>query len=55
MAILILILLPVIIYTLIQESLWEGQTIGKKLMKMKVIKIDGYQASFGDYLIQMVV
>lgn len=52
MAILILILLPVIIYTLIQESLWEGQTIGKKIMKMKVIKIDGYQASFGDYLIR---
>ena len=39
-------------YTLVQESLWEGQTIGKKLMKMKVIKLDGYQASFGDYLIR---
>jgi len=51
-AILILLLSPVIIYSLIQESLWEGQTIGKKIMKMKVIKIDGYQASFGDYLIR---
>lgn len=51
-AVMILIYSPVIIYSLILESLWEGQTIGKKIMKMKVIKIDGYQASFGDYLIR---
>lgn len=51
-AIIILLFSPVIFYTLLLESLWEGQTIGKKLMKMKVIKIDGYQAGFGDYLIR---
>lgn len=51
-AILIMLFSPVIFYTLILESLWEGQTIGKKIMKMKVIKIDGYQAGFGDYLIR---
>lgn len=48
----IIVFLPVIFYSLVQESLWEGQTIGKKIMKMKVIKLDGYQASFGDYLIR---
>lgn len=52
MAVTILIYSPVITYSLVQESLWEGQTIGKKLLKMKVIKIDGYQAGFGDYLIR---
>lgn len=52
MAIMILLFSPVIFYTLLFESLWEGQTIGKKIMKMKVIKIDGYQAGFGDYLIR---
>lgn len=51
-AVSIMIFSPVIIYSLVQESLWEGQTIGKKIMKMKVIKIDGYQAGFGDYLIR---
>lgn len=44
--------LPVVFYTLILEALLEGQTIGKKLMKIKVVKIDGYQASLSDYLIR---
>ncbi|MFI0426137.1 MAG: RDD family protein [Flavobacterium sp.] len=51
-AIISIIGLPVMFYSLVQESFWEGQTIGKKIMKLKVIKLDGYQASFGDYLIR---
>ncbi|MXN90438.1 RDD family protein [Flavobacterium sp. Sd200] len=47
-----IIALPALFYALVQESLLEGQTVGKKLMKIKVIKIDGYQAGFGDYLIR---
>src|SRR5690606_39594735 len=43
---------PIIFYTLVCESLMSGQTIGKKIMKIRVIKIDGYQASFGDYLVR---
>lgn len=46
--------LPILFYALLFESLMEGQTIGKKLMKIKVIKIDGYQAGFGDYLIRWI-
>lgn len=52
MAIIIILTLPIHIYTLVCESLLEGQTFGKKLMKIKVVKIDGFQASFGDYLIR---
>ncbi|WP_333693738.1 RDD family protein [Flavobacterium sp.] len=51
-AIVIVLFLPVIFYSLIQESLMEGQTLGKKILKIKVVKIDGYQASFGDYIIR---
>lgn len=51
-AILLFFFFPVIIYSVTLESLFEGQTIGKKLIKIKVVKIDGYQASFGDYLIR---
>lgn len=51
-AIIILLYLPVIVYSLVLEALFEGQTLGKRLMKVKVIKIDGYQAGFGDYFIR---
>ena len=51
-AVVILFGLPVMFYSLVLESLWEGQTFGKKLCKIKVIKLDGYQAGFGDYLIR---
>ncbi|NBL65338.1 RDD family protein [Flavobacterium sp. NST-5] len=48
----IIFYLPAIFYSLILESMLEGQTFGKKLLKMKVVKIDGYQASFGDYFMR---
>ena len=32
----------------------EGQTFGKKIMKIRVVKIDGYQASFGDYFVRWI-
>ena len=51
-AIIILFFFPVMIYSVTLESIFEGQTIGKKLIKIKVVKIDGYQAGFGDYLIR---
>ncbi|QOW10754.1 RDD family protein [Kaistella flava (ex Peng et al. 2021)] len=52
MAVYIILTIPIHIYTLVSESLMEGQTFGKKLVKIKVVKIDGFQASFGDYLIR---
>lgn len=52
MAIYMLFALPIILYSLVFESILEGQTLGKKIVKIKVVKIDGYQASFGDYLIR---
>lgn len=44
--------LPVVLYSLVLELFFEGQTFGKKLVKIRVVKLDGYQASFGDYLIR---
>lgn len=44
--------LPIVFYTLVLEALMEGQTIGKKIMKVKVVKIDGYQASLSDYVVR---
>jgi len=55
MAIYIAITFPVYIYPVVLESMMEGQTPGKKLMKIRVVKIDGYQASFGDYIIRWIL
>jgi uncharacterized RDD family membrane protein YckC len=52
MAIMIIVLFPIFVYSLLLESMFEGQTFGKRILKIKVVKIDGYQASFGDYLIR---
>ncbi|MCL1691334.1 RDD family protein [Elizabethkingia anophelis] len=51
-AIFAIISLPVNLYTLLFESFMEGQTPGKRIMKIRVVKTDGYQASFGDYFIR---
>lgn len=53
-AVYIILLFPTFIYPLVLESLMEGQTPGKKIMKIRVVKIDGYQAGFGDYMIRWV-
>lgn len=54
MAIILMITFPSYIYTITLESLMEGQTIGKKLLKIKVVKIDGYQAHFSDYFVRWI-
>lgn len=42
--------MPVAFYSLVCESWMEGQTFGKKIVKTKVVKIDGFQATFSDYV-----
>ncbi len=44
--------LPVIFYTLVLEIFLDGQTLGKKALSIRVVKIDGYQASLTDYVIR---
>lgn len=41
-------------YNLICEILMDGQSLGKKAMKIKVISIDGSQASLGQYFIRWI-
>ena len=53
-AIVCLFSLPLIFYTLVSETLFEGQTLVKKLLKIRVVKIDGYQAGFFDFLIRWI-
>lgn len=48
----VLIFLPVTFYSLYSEILLNGQTIGKKLLKIKVINIDAFKPSITDYVIR---
>jgi uncharacterized RDD family membrane protein YckC len=41
-----------IFYNLICEIFMNGQSVGKRLMKIKVISLDGSQASIGQYFIR---
>ncbi|MCE3259597.1 MAG: hypothetical protein K0S12_1238 [Bacteroidetes bacterium] len=48
----ILLLLPASLYHLLCETFLNGQSFGKKIVKIKVVKIDGTQPNFGSYLIR---
>lgn len=48
--IIILLALPFIFYNLASELLLNGQTVGKKVMGIKVISLSGEQPSFSQYL-----
>lgn len=50
--VLILCLLPGFLYHLLCETFLNGQSFGKKIVKIKVIKLDGTQPGFGSYLIR---
>lgn len=46
--------LPIFFYPLILETFMEGQTIGKRVMKIKVVKIDGTRATVYQYFIRWI-
>ena len=51
-AISILIFLPITFYTLYSEILMNGQTLGKKLLHLRVINLDGFKPSVSDFVIR---
>lgn len=50
--ILFLFFIPVFFYDLVSEIYMNGQSVGKRVMKIKVVSLDGGQASVGQYLIR---
>jgi uncharacterized RDD family membrane protein YckC len=43
---------PVLLYDLLMEWIFNGQSLGKMAMRIKVVKIDGTRPSIGSYLIR---
>jgi uncharacterized RDD family membrane protein YckC len=48
----VLFFLPITFYSLYSEILMNGQTLGKRLLKIKVINVDGFKPSITDYIIR---
>lgn len=51
----VILYLPVFFYHFLCETFLNGQSFGKKIMKMRVVKIDGSQAGIGSYLLRWLI
>ncbi|POY39018.1 RDD family protein [Solitalea longa] len=51
-AVLILLALPYMLYHLLMEIFFNGQSIGKRSMSIQVVKLDGSTPSVSDYLLR---
>lgn len=51
----ILAVVPAFFYHLIMETTQNGQSIGKKAMDIKVVKLNGAQATLGGYLLRWLI
>ncbi|GAA4276229.1 RDD family protein [Aquimarina mytili] len=47
-----LLLLPIMFYSLYMHIIFNGRTVGKMLMKIKVVRIDGLPAHWSNYLVR---
>ncbi|MDY0082605.1 MAG: RDD family protein [Ignavibacteriaceae bacterium] len=54
-AIIIILYLPVFLYDFLCEVFLNGQSLGKKIMKTKVVKIDGSQPGIGSYFLRWIL
>ena len=44
--------LPVLLYHLLWESLWNGRSPGKAAMQLRVVKLDGSRPAFSNFLLR---
>jgi len=51
----IIMFLPLFFYHLLCETFLNGQSFGKKIMKMRVVKLDGTPAGFGSYFLRWIL
>jgi uncharacterized RDD family membrane protein YckC len=47
--------LPSILYRLVAEVTWNGQTVGKWVLGIRVVKIDGTRSRFNSYLLRWMI
>lgn len=47
--------LPIFLYSLVWETFWNGQTPGKSALKLRVVKMDGSRPAFSNYLVRWIL
>ena len=47
-----ILVLPVMLYLPVSEYLWNGRTVGKAILRMRVVRIDGSNPSLGDIVLR---
>ncbi|HCS20382.1 MAG TPA: hypothetical protein DIW47_07445 [Bacteroidetes bacterium] len=50
-----ILMLPVILYHFLSETLMNGQSIGKRARNIQVVRLDGQQATIGNYAMRALV
>lgn len=51
---LILVSMPMFLYNLLMEAVFQGQSMGKKLMGIRVISLEGGEPDIGQYLLRWI-
>ena len=54
-AMMVILYLPIFFYDFLCEVFLNGQSIGKRIRKIKVVKIDGSQPGIGSYLLRWII
>ena len=54
-ALYLLVSLPAFLYYVLLETFWNGQTVGKNAMKIRVVKIDGSKPTFANYFVRWIL
>lgn len=48
-------MLPIMLYHLLWEMLWDGKSPGKAVMQLRVVKLDGSKPAFSNYFIRWIL
>jgi len=51
----VILYLPLFLYHLLCETFLNGQSFGKKILKMRVVKLDGTQAGISSYFLRWII
>lgn len=54
-AIYLLVSLPAFLYYVLLETFFNGKTVGKLIVRTRVVKIDGSKASFANYFVRWIL